>query len=290
VLDVGSRRFWDFRDPWVHEFLAERVIGLLREAGMGYLKVDYNESIGMGADGAESLGEGLRQHLEGVRAFFQRIRRELPDLVIEICSSGGMRLVPSMLELGSMFSFSDAHETRDIPILAYNVQRLVPARATQIWAVLRPTDDDNRLVYSLASTFLGRMCISGDVYNLSERQWNIALDAQKLYQQVAPIIQDGISSRSGPDQANYRHLRDHQAVLRVAGNGRQALVVAHTFTGAARKKIRIPLPEGQWNVAGSLQASGKLPVIRGGSLNLPLMEDYQGCVVHLVRVSKKSAP
>jgi alpha-galactosidase len=290
VLNVGSRRFWDFRDPWVHEFLAGRVIGLLRDAGMGYMKVDYNESIGMGVDGAESLGEGLRQHLEGVRAFFQRIRRELPDLVIEICSSGGMRLVPSMLELGSMFSFSDAHETRDIPILAYNVQRLVPARATQIWAVLRPGDDHNRLVYSLASTFLGRMCLSGDVYNLSGGQWNIALEAQKLYQQVAPIIKDGSSRRSGPDQANYRHLRDHQAVLRVSRNGHQALAVVHTFTGAPEKPIRIQLPEGQWKVAGSFQSGGKGPIIRRGNLILPLMGDYQGCVVHLVRASIESAP
>lgn len=283
VLNVGSRRFWDFRDPWVHEFLAERVIGLLRDAGLGYVKVDYNDTIGLGCDGAESLGEGLRQHLEGVRKFFQRIRRELPELVIEICSAGGHRLEPSMLELSSMFSFSDAHETRDIPILAYNVQRLVPARANQIWAVLRPGDDEKRLVYSLACTFLGRMCLSGDVHNLSESQWAIALEAQKLYRQIAPIIADGISTRTGPEQTSYRHPRGWQAVLRVARNGRQALAVVHTFAKAPAGGISISLPPGKWRIAGSLQAGKKLPVIRGGKILLPLKEDYQGGVVHLIR-------
>jgi alpha-galactosidase len=286
VINVGSRHFWDFRDPWVHEFLAERVIGLLRDAGMGYMKVDYNETIGLGTDGAESTGEGLRQHLEGVRRFFQRIRRELPDLVIEICSSGGMRLEPSMLELASMFSFSDAHETRDIPILAHNVQRLVPARANQIWAVLRPDDDEQRLVYSLTCTFFGRMCLSGDVYNLSENQWATALEAQGLYQAVAPIIADGVSHRTGPEQGNYRHPRGWQGVLRVSRDGRQALAVVHTFEGAPSKPVSIMLPDGEWSIAGSLKAGGKNPFVRGKQLIVPMPGDFHGCVVHLVMRKK----
>ena len=283
VINVGSRRFWDFRDPWVHEFLAGRVIGLLRESGMGYMKVDYNETIGIGCDGAESLGEGLRQHLEGVREFFKRIRRELPELVIEICSSGGMRLEPSMLELGSMFSFSDAHETRDIPILAYNTQRLIPARANQIWAVLRPGDDDQRLVYSLACTFLGRMCLSGEIDKLSKKQWGIALEAQKLYRQVAPIIANGISHRTGPEQATYRHPRGWQAVLRVARNGREALAVVHTFTEPLAQAITIPLPDGNWHVAGSFHAGEQEPMICGGRLIVPLRGEFRASVVRLVR-------
>ena len=47
-------------------------------------------AIGIGVDGAESLGEGLRQHLAGVQAFFRRIRAELPDLVIENSRAGVM--------------------------------------------------------------------------------------------------------------------------------------------------------------------------------------------------------
>jgi alpha-galactosidase len=49
-LQVDTRRFWDFRDPWVHAYLGERVTRLLRENNLGYLKVDYNDSIGLGCD------------------------------------------------------------------------------------------------------------------------------------------------------------------------------------------------------------------------------------------------
>src|SRR5215813_10912346 len=45
---AGQRHFWDFRDPWVREYLRAKVIAQLWEAGFGYIKVDYNETIGIG--------------------------------------------------------------------------------------------------------------------------------------------------------------------------------------------------------------------------------------------------
>ncbi|HJW29543.1 MAG TPA: alpha-galactosidase, partial [Saprospiraceae bacterium] len=75
---AGQRRFWDFRDPWVRDYLYEKVIHFLRETGFGYIKVDYNETLGIGVDGAESLGEGLRQHIVCVQDFFRALRKELP--------------------------------------------------------------------------------------------------------------------------------------------------------------------------------------------------------------------
>jgi alpha-galactosidase len=144
-VQSGPRQFWDFRDPFTFDYLTKKVIHLLRDNGFGYIKVDYNETIGIGVDGAESLGEGLRQHLEGVQEFFRMLRKEIPDLVIENCSSGGHRLEPSMMALSAMGSSSDAHETREIPIIAANLQRLILPRQSQIWAVLRKDDTAQRL-------------------------------------------------------------------------------------------------------------------------------------------------
>jgi alpha-galactosidase len=74
-ITASGRRFWDFRDPWVIDYLRQKVIDQLRDAGLGYIKVNYNETIGIGCDGAESLGEGLRQHMAGVQDFFREMRR-----------------------------------------------------------------------------------------------------------------------------------------------------------------------------------------------------------------------
>ena len=52
VLQVGARRFRDFRDPFPLDYLTKKVIHLLRDNGLGYLKVDYNDIIGFSVDGA----------------------------------------------------------------------------------------------------------------------------------------------------------------------------------------------------------------------------------------------
>lgn len=151
----------DLRKPEVIGYLTEKVIDFLKKYGFGYLKIDYNDTVGIGCDGAESLGEGLRQQVLASQEFIRKIQREIPDLVIENCASGGHRLEPSMLAITSMSSFSDAHECLEIPIIAANLHRAILPRQSQIWAVLRKTDSARRLYYSIVNTFLGRMCLSG---------------------------------------------------------------------------------------------------------------------------------
>ena len=131
-LTVGTRRFWDFRKPEVNTYLQKKVIDFLRDHNFKYLKIDYNDTIGIGADGAESQGESLRQQVEAVQAFMRSIHEQLPELVIEMCSSGGHRLVPSFLKLASLASTSDAHECDEIPIIAANLHRMVLPRQNQL--------------------------------------------------------------------------------------------------------------------------------------------------------------
>ena len=91
-ITVAKRRFWDFRDPFVVAYLQEKVIDFLVSHGIGYLKLDYNDSLGIGCDGAESLGEGLRQQMVAVQRFIRRIQEAVPNIVMENCASGGAPL------------------------------------------------------------------------------------------------------------------------------------------------------------------------------------------------------
>ncbi|MBU3666548.1 MAG: alpha-galactosidase [Chthoniobacterales bacterium] len=281
-IEVGTRRFWDFRDPWVHDYLSEKVIGLLREAGIGYLKVDYNDTIGVGCDGAESSGEALRAHLEGVVRFFRKIKEELPELVIEICASGGHRLEPLLLGIGTMGSFSDAHETLEIPIIAANGVRLIPPRKYQVWAVLRSSDTLQRLVYSLASTFLGRMCLSGQAHELQGNQRDILTHALSLYQNVAPILRRGTSKRHGQIGPSFRHPAGWQAVVRSSDDGSAMLAVCHVFSGPFPAVIEVPLEQaGEWEIADALHASAQPPSLQGDCLTWIPAGDVSACVVWL---------
>jgi alpha-galactosidase len=188
-----------------------------------------------------------------------------------------------MLARTAMSSFSDAHELVEIPIIAANLHRLMLPRQSQIWAVLKPTDSERRLVYSLAATFLGRMCLSGDVAALSPAQWKTALDAQRLYGQVAPIIKHGTSRLHRQLGETWRHPRGWQSMVRVTTDVREALLVTHAFQDAPRQ-VFVPLPGGAWRVVGHFgEQSTEAPQLADGGLVLPLGGDFSGCVTHLVR-------
>jgi alpha-galactosidase len=278
-VTVRGRRFWDLNDPWVIDHLTEKVIGLLENCGFGYLKVDYNETLGLGCDHPDSLGEGLRNQVLASYRFFERIRERLPDLVIENCASGGHRLEPSMLALTAMSSFSDAHELVEIPIIAANLHQLILPRQNQIWAVLHPEDSLQRLRYSLAATFLGRMCLSGGVEKIPAASWDLTREAIALYQKAAPIIKYGISRRFGNLGASWRHPQGWQAVVR--SSGQQALIVVHAFADAP-DHIEVPVA-GNWKLTEAFTDGSA--TVRGGSLKIENVSAFSASVFLLDRKS-----
>jgi alpha-galactosidase len=247
-LTVCERRFWDLRKPEVVEYLADKMLSLLRQ-GFGYVKVDYNETIGLGADDPDGLGEGLRKTVVGAGRLFEILRKEMPELVIEGCSSGGHRLEPSFIARAAMSSFSDAHYHVEIPIIASALHRHMLPRQCQVWAVLRKKESLQRITYSLAATFLGRMCLSGDVSDLSSEQWGRVLEAQALYRKAAPVIRDGTSRMISHIGASWRHPEGWQALVRTGSDERSILLVLHAFENAP-DEVCIDLPHGAWEDVG----------------------------------------
>jgi alpha-galactosidase len=255
-LASGFRRFRDLRDGQSADELAAEVASFLRSAGFGYVKLDYNASTGIGCDGAESLGEGLRSHVAGIGRYLDRLRDLAPDVAVELCASGGHRAEPWLLARADLASSSDAFEVREIPIVAANMQRLVPPRQSLIWCTLRAEDSPEVLVYKLASTFLGRVCLSGDIVELSDAQWSLLAQALNLYVDCAPTIRSGTSRRHGPPVASYRHPEGWQAVTRVGTGGRTALAVLHRFDGDGPSTIEVPVdPARSWRVEDVLTSA-----------------------------------
>jgi len=257
------------------------VIGTLKKYGFGYMKIDYNETIGIGCDGAESLGEGLRQNMEASMDFIEKVKREIPGIVLENCSSGGHRLEPGLMGLMSMASFSDAHECPEIPVIAANLHRLIHPAQSQIWAVIRQTDSVRRVVYSMANTFLGRMCISGDVTNLSGEQWKAIDSGIAFYHKIASVIKEGISFRYGPKIKSLRHPKGWQGMVRFRER-LDGYVTIHTFGGEVPEVIEIPLPEGCPGKMAEVYAAGEADLrIEGRALRYHPGENWEAAAVYL---------
>jgi len=255
------------------------MIGLLERDGFGYMKIDYNDHLGMGTDHPDGLGEGLRRQVVASYRFLDGLRARMPELVVENCASGGHRLEPSMIGRTAMSSFSDAHELPEIPLIAGNLLRAMLPRQMQIWCVVHPADGDQRLVYSLAATFIGRMCLSGDVVGLDERQWEIVRHAIAMYRGATPIIRSGRSRRVGEWGPSLRHPSGWQCVTRYADDGNGLLVVLHTFAGGPRN-VDIPI-DGSWRIEADFTRDSVSIEVKDGSLRIGGLRDFDGVVVRL---------
>ena len=281
VLTTTSRRFWDLRQEEVIRDLSHKVIDTLKDLGFGYLKIDCNDTAGIGCDGAESLGEGLRQNAEASVSFVDRILSEIPGIVIENCASGGHKLEPLMMSKCSMASFSDAHECEEIPVIAANLHRAILPRQSQIWAVIRREDSLRRIAYSVANTFLGRMCISGEVLSLSEEQWEIIDRGIAFYKKLAPIIKEGKTAFYGPKITAYRHPGGWQGIFRERRDRSAAFLLLHGFHEAAGEEISIPIPD-HYRIADIYSYEEESVLLENGMLNYTFDEDMKALCLYLV--------
>ena len=274
-----ERAFVDMRSSDTREVLRKGVIDFFGKYGVGYTKIDYNENIGIGCDGAESLGEGLRQHGLASHEFFKEMTETNPDLVVEICASGGMRAEPSMIALGSQMSFSDIHETDEGPIVAAAMHRVLQPRRNQIWATVRRDDSERRIINTISKTFLGRMCFSGDIAELDKKQNEIVKKSIALYRKCVPAIKDGTTYFLTPQIKSMRNPKGHQAVLRRCNDGKTAVLTIHTFDESCAKGIKLSnnLLKG-YEITESFCESAVTTELDGKGLRITNMGKFSGAV------------
>ncbi len=280
LIQSGERFFWDMRDPWTRTYLKKKVIDFLNDHRFEYLKIDYNESIGIGCDGAESLGQGLYENILAAKSFFEEIHRLVPGICIELCSSGGHRLEPSFLNITDMASFSDAHEEKEIPVIAANVHRVMRPEKSQIWSVIRKTDDPDRICYSMVSACLGVMCISGDLPELDEKQWTVIEEGIQFYKSIDEIQKNGVTYYYGPEQCSYRRLQGWQAVLRKGTSEQSAYLIVHGFDKNA--EITVTLPE-KYSIHAVYQAREHEYDFDGRQMHIRFEKQYEAMAFLLTK-------
>ena len=177
-----------------------------------------------------------------------------------------------------MASFSDAHECPEIPIIAANLHRLILPGQSQIWAVVRKEDSLRRINYSLVNTFLGVLCLSGDI-DLSPEQWQKVDEGIGFFKAVRHIIRDGVSRFHGAYSPAWRKPEGWQAVCRQCGD--ETLAVIHTFGGGYPQEIRVPV-DGQRILR--VMCSENNPVrVEDGQLIIGLKADFEAIAVHLAK-------
>ncbi len=239
VITSKNRRFLDLRRSDVTEYLQAKMLRPLKEYGFKYIKIDYNDTYGVGCDSADgaALGEGGRQVAEESMNWYDRLKSAIPDLVIENCSSGGSRIEPLRMSKVSMCSFSDAHECNEIPLVAANVSRVIPARQSQIWAVIRKGESSSRTIYSLCAAMMGRICLSGDINRRDEEKMALIKAGLDFYEKIKEIVRRGDIKVIDNTVEYYRAPKGRQVYIKDYGESR--LVIVHFLE--SEERVKLPL-------------------------------------------------
>ncbi len=273
-LTSGRRRFFDLFNPQVKKQHFEKIVGILKEGGFEYVKFDSNETVGRGCDGAESQGEALRVYSETIEELYRTVTQEIPGIVIENCSAGAARAVHAFTGISAVTSFSDAFSQTNNPIVAASLHRLLPPRQSLVWCVVEPEFDEKRLRFSLASATLGRMCISGKIDRLNEKQNKIVDEAIAFYQDAVPTIRRGKSRKITPDISNTMAPKGYQVMIRQGDEG-DLLITLHTFENAP-KDISIPLPKKDLSIKKCFAQDHLCARIGENTLSLEGLSDFEG--------------
>lgn len=279
IINNGGRAFLDFRKEEVLNYLREKVIKNLVNCGIGYMKVDYNSNAGFGADGAESYGEAIRQHIDAVLAFFEEIKRSVPSLVLEICSSGGMRHEPRFLSLGDMCSFSDAHENAGGVPVAINLHRFIPPRKLQIWATIRDDYNADDVKFTVAKAMLGRICFSGNLGKKPQEIIDILKESVSFYEKLKPTIANGdtITIENG-GISTYLFTKGSPYLVRRSADGKKKIVYAFAIDS---ENHDFSIDCGDYSVLDTFNAPENTHIAVGKLLFTSGKEKNFGCVILL---------
>lgn len=188
-----SRYQLDFRNPQVIEHVNEVIDRVVNEYGVGYIKMDYNIEPGIGTEiGAESFGQGLLEHEKAYLAWLDSVFAKYPDLVIENCSSGGLRIDYALLSRYSIQSTSDQEDYRNYATIAANASAGVTPEQAAIWSYPMRQGDKEEVIYNMINSMLVRIHQSGHLAELSEERKNLVKEGIECYKNIRGDIKKAL--------------------------------------------------------------------------------------------------
>lgn len=192
VIDE-SRYQLDFRNPEVRAH-ADRIIDrLVTEYGAGYIKMDYNINAGTGSDlHSDSTGEALLAHTRAYLEWLDGVFRRYPDLVIENCSSGGMRMEYSHLSRYSIQSVTDQTDYVKMAAIACNCMTACTPEQAAIWSYPLPEGDEEETVFNMVNAMLLRIHQSGHLAEISEARRKLVKEGLDVHRSITEELKTGL--------------------------------------------------------------------------------------------------
>ena len=194
----GTQLVLDMSNPKVQDFVVGIVDGLMKEnPHLYYIKWDCNMS--MNNYGSSYLSGDKQSHLivdyhRGLQSALERIRAKYPNLVIQLCASGGGRVNWGFMPYFDEFWVSDDTDAQQRLFIQWGTSHFFPTMAMAQHVSASPNHQTHRTIplkfrFDVAMT--GRLGMEMKPSDLNDREREYAKKAVAFYKEIRPIIQLG---------------------------------------------------------------------------------------------------
>lgn len=188
-----SRYQLDFRNPAVIDHVNEVIDRVVNEYGVGYIKMDYNIEPGIGTElDADSVGAGLLAHERAYLAWLDSVFKKYPDLVIENCSSGGLRIDYALLSRYSIQSTSDQEDYQNYASIVVNAPAGLTPEQAAVWSYPQRNGDEEETIFNMVNAMLLRIHQSGHLAELSPERLALVKEGIAYYKEIRGDIKKAL--------------------------------------------------------------------------------------------------
>ena len=197
-LQIRQQWILDLTNPDVQNFIVKTFDDVLSlSPDISYIKWDANRFV---TDfGSEYLPADRQSHFwidytKGLYSIYNRIREAHPDVMIQLCSSGGARLDMGALKYHDEFWTSDNTNSLDRIRIQNSTNIFFPAIATASHVSTSPNHQTGMMAplkYRFDVAMSGRLGLELQPKHLNEKEWEFAKNAIACYKKIRPIVQFG---------------------------------------------------------------------------------------------------
>ena len=275
-------------DAWLHAF--DLLVDLVRTTGAAWLKWDFNADLAAGGWSpalpvALTGQDPLLAHTLGLYRLQDAVRKVFPDLVLEMCASGGGRMDGAILSHAHTNWISD--QPRAVAKLAihFGMQRAHPAVVCNDWLVDWPArsysgvdgvDLRGDLLFRLRVAMLGSFGISAPLGLWSEDQQAVVRAHVTRYRAgVRALVHMGDQYQL-TDPPPLDGEGDWAAMWFVAKDGRSGVLFAFRLLGEAERIFALP-----GLTAGERRLAGEGASLTGDGVRVVLAETFSSALVEI---------
>lgn len=190
VIDHGRYQL-DYRNPKVRAYANKVIQRLVVEYGVGYIKMDYNINAGIGTElSAYSVGAGLLSHNRAYLAWLDKIFHKYPNLIIENCGSGGMRINDALLSRHSIQSSSDQTDYMKYPSIVGLAPTVIPPEQIAVWSYPLVDSSNEATVFNMVNAMMMRIHLSGPLASISAENFALVKEGITCYKAYRKSIKD----------------------------------------------------------------------------------------------------